>query len=85
MANGRPVLGTNLGGVPWLIGAGEPTPAGWVVDPTPAALADGLSRSPVEDLGAAARARYERRFAPPIATATLIRIYEDVAGAGPTL
>ena len=87
MANGRPVLGTNLGGVPWLIGADEPTPAGWVVDPTPAALADGLDRSPevADDLGVAARTRYERQFAPPIATATLIRIYEDVARTGPTL
>jgi glycosyltransferase involved in cell wall biosynthesis len=87
MANGRPVLGTNLGGVPWLIGAEEPTPAGWAVDPTPAALADGLRLAllAADDAGVAARLRYERSFAPSIATATLIRTYEDVARAEGTL
>ncbi|HEX8629559.1 MAG TPA: glycosyltransferase, partial [Catenuloplanes sp.] len=43
LAAGRPVLGTDLGGIPYLIGAEEPaTAAGWVVAPEAAALAAAL-------------------------------------------
>ena len=81
LATGRPVLGTNLGGVPWLIGAGEATPAGWATEPTVDALADGLrvAHAGADRLSAPARARYERMFTPQESTGTLIRTYEEVA------
>jgi glycosyltransferase involved in cell wall biosynthesis len=41
LAAGRPVLGTALGGVPYLVGE-----AGWVVAPTAAALAEALPAAP---------------------------------------
>src|SRR5262245_17990858 len=43
MAAGRPVLGTDVGGIPYLLGVGEPgEPAGWAVQPDAAALAAAL-------------------------------------------
>ena len=50
LAAGRPVLGTAMGGIPYLIGDGE---AGWLAAPEPAALAAAL---PDAHTGAAARA-----------------------------
>ncbi len=75
MAAGRPVLGTALGGIPYLIGA-----AGWVVEPTPAALAAGLRRARVEAaaLGAAARDRYLSTFHPDVVTAALLDVYRGL-------
>jgi glycosyltransferase involved in cell wall biosynthesis len=83
MANARPVLGTNRGGLPWLIGAApeQPTPAGWLVESEPDALAAMLpaARAEAARLSAAARRRYEDRFTPARGTASLIAVYEDLA------
>jgi glycosyltransferase involved in cell wall biosynthesis len=80
MARGRPALVTNLG---------EPSRVvdercGWVVEPVPDAIAAGLVaafESPLEQLGAAARQRYEERYSPPVALRNLMAIYEDVVRA----
>lgn len=83
MANGRPVLGTKMGGLPYLVGAepSDDTRGGWVVDPTVDALSAGLvtAHEGAVDAGRAARLRYERGFAPGVLTARLIGIYEEVA------
>jgi glycosyltransferase involved in cell wall biosynthesis len=76
---GRPVLGTALGGTPYLIGVDTPNPAGWTFEPTPTALAEAL---PVALAGAAAkasaaRARYESTFSPDVVRAQLLQIYTD--------
>jgi len=76
LAHARPVLGTALGGLPWLIGE-----AGWTVPPTVEALAAAL---PVAAGGAAAladraRALYEARYTPAVTTRTLLDIYRSLA------
>lgn len=76
LASGRPVLGTRMGGIPYLIGD-----AGWVVPPD----LDGLSAAlPVAASGAsglavAARARYETTFTPELLTKRLIDVYTAVS------
>jgi glycosyltransferase involved in cell wall biosynthesis len=82
LANGRPVLGTDRGGLPWLVGAvGEAGPAGWLVEPDVNVLSAVLPTVRAEAAGRSgpARRQYERRFSPAIATATLIATYRDVA------
>ncbi len=76
LAGGRPVLGTAMGGIPYVIGT-----AGWVVDPDPAALADGLARAAASAgaLTGAARDRYEKAFSPDRLTHSLIDVYASVA------
>lgn len=76
LANGRPVLGTTLGGSPYLIDA-----AGWVVEPTADALAEALPVAVKEAaaLAGSARARYVENFHPDVVTQKLIDIYESVA------
>ncbi|HKD96509.1 MAG TPA: glycosyltransferase family 4 protein [Micromonosporaceae bacterium] len=83
LANGRPVLGTALGGIPYLIGEGTPAPAGWVVAPTVDALAAALpaARDGAAGLSAVARARYLATFTPQIVLGELIGVYERLAGA----
>jgi glycosyltransferase involved in cell wall biosynthesis len=84
LASGRPVLGTTMGGIPYLIGADGPAgtaSAGWVVAPEPGAISAGLK---VASAGAAgltttARRRYEESFAPDVLVQRLIDIYEEVA------
>jgi glycosyltransferase involved in cell wall biosynthesis len=77
LAQGRPVLGTDLGGIPYLIGE-----AGWVVP----ARAEDLARAlPLAAAGASAkaelaRARYEANFTPKVITARLLDIYSSLAG-----
>jgi glycosyltransferase involved in cell wall biosynthesis len=76
LASGRPVLGTRLGGIPYLI-----ADAGWVVPPDVDGLAAAL---PVAAAGApgladAARARYEATFTPELLTKRLIEIYSSVS------
>jgi glycosyltransferase involved in cell wall biosynthesis len=81
LANGRPVLGTALGGIPYLVGEGTDDPAGWVVPATvdaldaalPTAIADAPTRS------AAARARYLTTFSPGVVLDTLLGVYRDLA------
>jgi glycosyltransferase involved in cell wall biosynthesis len=82
LAAGRPVLGTALGGIPYLVGMDDPaTAAGWVAPPEPAAMAAAL---PVAAAGAAARAgaarsRYERTFHPDVVTGRLLDVYASLA------
>ncbi len=81
LASGRPVLGTALGGIPYLIGADDPAgAAGWVVPPDPAAMAAALpvARAGAAALAAAARARYERIFHPDVVTSQLLDIYTSL-------
>ncbi len=82
LAAGRPVLGTALGGVPYLVGVDDAGgAAGWVVAPEPAALAAALpaARDGAAALGPAARARYLRMFHPDVVTRRLVAVYESVA------
>ncbi len=75
LAAGRPVLGTALGGIPYLVGD-----AGWTVPADPAALAEALpaARAGAPGLAAAARARYLATFTPDLVTKRLIDIYQSV-------
>ncbi len=75
LAAGRPVLGTEMGGVPYLIGD-----AGWTVPPTAEALAAALptARAGAAALSSAARLRYERTFHPDVVTKRLLDVYESV-------
>jgi len=78
MAAGRPVIGTDVGGIPYLIGSDRATTAaGWVVRPDPDALA---AIFPIARAGAAATApvardRYLSAFHPDVLTRQLIHIY----------
>jgi glycosyltransferase involved in cell wall biosynthesis len=75
LAGGRPVLATDLGGMPYLVGD-----AGWIVPPTVDGLAEGLGRASLEAKGLAdtARRRYVEHFHPDRLTARLIQIYGEV-------
>ncbi|HEU0238635.1 MAG TPA: glycosyltransferase [Micromonosporaceae bacterium] len=81
LANGRPVLGTAVGGIPYLVGDRTGDSAGWLVPPTaealaaalPTALADAPART------AAARARYLAMFSPAVVLATLLGVYDELA------
>jgi len=80
LAAGRPVLGTALGGIPYLVGD-----AGWVVEPTVPALAGAL---PVASTGAreragAARARYRETFHPDVVTRQLLAVYRSLRHPAP--
>jgi glycosyltransferase involved in cell wall biosynthesis len=77
LAAGRPVLGTRMGGLPYLIG----DEAGWVVEPDAASVATGLALAHAGATAAApaARLRYERHFAPEVLTERLVEIYREVA------
>ncbi|MEJ3742439.1 glycosyltransferase family 4 protein [Actinomycetes bacterium KLBMP 9797] len=75
LAAGRPVLGTALGGIPYLVGD-----AGWVVPAAPEALAAALhtARAGAPALAPAARSRYERLFHPDVLTRRLIDVYASL-------
>jgi glycosyltransferase involved in cell wall biosynthesis len=78
LACGRPVLGTAVGGIPYLLGTDDPaTAAGWVVEPDPAALAAALptARESAAGLGPAARNRYLATFHPDVVTRQLLDVY----------
>lgn len=80
LAHGRPVLATEGGG---LTAAVDPS-LGWLSAATAPALADTLQRASRADLGplsAAARARYDQRFAPGIVMARQVEIYREVIAA----
>ncbi|GGK09008.1 glycosyl transferase [Pilimelia anulata] len=94
LAAGRPVLGTALGGVPYLVGVGAAVApgaaspvtgltagdAGWVVPAAAADLAAALpvARAGAAGLGAAARERYRRTFHPDVVTGQLLDAYRGV-------
>ncbi len=84
MASGLPVLASDLGGVPELLGSGAST---WLCAPFhPAAFATGLrhlertSNAELDDWGAALRTEYEKRFNPVQGLENLESLYRDVAG-----
>ncbi|MEV0325070.1 glycosyltransferase [Micromonospora echinospora] len=82
MASGRPVLGTDLGGIPYLVGVDDPAGAvGWVVPADPAAMAAALPQAAAgaAALSAPARLRYERTFHPDVVTKRLIDVYASLA------
>lgn len=72
---GRPALVTDRGGLPFLTGD-----AGWVVEPTPEALADGLAKAHAgaAALTSVARRRYEEHFSPDLLIQRLIDVYRSV-------
>ena len=75
LAHGRPVLGTALGGIPYLVG-----PAGSVVEPTVAALAAALpaARADAARLSPVARERYLTTFHPDVVTGRLLDLYASL-------
>jgi glycosyltransferase involved in cell wall biosynthesis len=76
LASGRPVLGTSLGGLPYLVGD-----AGWVVPAEPGALAAALptARDGAARLAPVARSRYESTFHPDVVARRLIEVYAATA------
>jgi glycosyltransferase involved in cell wall biosynthesis len=80
MAAGRPVLGTDVGGIPYMIGTEPGASAGWVVAPTAQALADALpiARAQAAGMAKVARERYLTTFHPEVLTARLVEVYRDL-------
>jgi glycosyltransferase involved in cell wall biosynthesis len=78
MAAGRPVVGTAVGGIPYLLGT-DPA-AGWLCAPDAGALAAVLpvARSEAATVAPAARNRYLHAFHPDVLTGRLIEIYTDL-------
>lgn len=78
LSHGRPVLATDRGGLPSLVGSD----GGWVVAATTAGLRAGLQAASREAAlrAPAARARYLRELAPGVLTARLIEMYETLSG-----
>ncbi len=76
LALGRPVLGTNLGGIPFVIGS-----AGWTVDATAEALAAALPRAhaAAPALATTARERYLATFHPDVVVEQLMSVYRELA------
>jgi glycosyltransferase involved in cell wall biosynthesis len=72
LANARPVLAADRGGLPWVVGR-----AGWVVEPSVEALSRALleAAAPPPYLARVARRSYEERFAPKLVTEQLMGIY----------
>jgi glycosyltransferase involved in cell wall biosynthesis len=83
LASGRPVLGTAVGGLPYMVGED----AGWLVPPEPDALAAALPVARAEAAGRskAARNRYLDHFHPDVLTTRLIDVYRGItANSDPT-
>jgi glycosyltransferase involved in cell wall biosynthesis len=74
-AAGRPVLGTAMGGIPYLVGPN----GGWVVGPSADAVSAALPVARAEAAGkaAAARARYVDTFHHGVVTKQLIDVYAN--------
>jgi glycosyltransferase involved in cell wall biosynthesis len=77
LAHGRGVVGTALGGIPYLIGA-----AGQAVPPEPGALAAALpaALSDAVRLGELGRERWRTTFHPDVVLAQLLDVYRSTAG-----
>jgi glycosyltransferase involved in cell wall biosynthesis len=85
LAAGRPVLGTALGGIPYLVGVDDRAgAAGWVVPADAVALAAALplARDGAGALAPVARARYERMFHPDVVTRQLLDVYRGLVRTG---
>jgi glycosyltransferase involved in cell wall biosynthesis len=74
LANARPVLASDRGGLPWVVGR-----AGWIVEPSTEALTRALrhTAAPPPYLSGVARRSYEERFEPKRVTQQLINIYDN--------
>jgi glycosyltransferase involved in cell wall biosynthesis len=68
-----------VGGIPYMIGT-DASAGGWLVEPSPAALAEALpiARDQAASLAPAARERYLKHFHPDVLTPRLIEIYAEV-------
>lgn len=80
LAHGRPILVTNMGGLPEIAGGG----AGVIVEPEAQPLAAALGRLVGQDLttmSAAARRRYDETFSEGVVTHTLLSVYGDAMKA----
>jgi glycosyltransferase involved in cell wall biosynthesis len=80
LAAGRPVIGTRLGGIPYLVGD-----AGWLVPAESSALADILPTAAAQafSLRHAARERYLRTFSPSVVIDQLLDVYRQVISNRP--
>ncbi|HZM82805.1 MAG TPA: glycosyltransferase family 4 protein [Candidatus Limnocylindrales bacterium] len=76
LANSRPVLGSDRGGLPFVIG-----PAGWIAPPSSLAAALKTAYAQAAGLTSAARSRYEELFEPAALTCRLITIYQQALSA----
>jgi len=90
LANARPLLASDRGGLPYLVGAD----GGWLVPPTADAWATALAAAAAATTPAtasavgshqpepatAARRRYETTFAPEVVMGQLLAVYAEVSG-----
>jgi glycosyltransferase involved in cell wall biosynthesis len=80
LAAGRPVLGTAMGGIPWVVGD-----AGWITPPADFAAALAAASRDLADarvaaeLSARARSRYESTFTPAAGTKALVALYATLS------
>jgi glycosyltransferase involved in cell wall biosynthesis len=80
LAYGRPVITTGTGGLAEIVDDAS----GWITGPSVEAMADALREAAASDEavgehGRHAAARHAALFSPEATTASLIRIYDDVA------
>jgi hypothetical protein len=80
LACGTPVLATRMGGLPEIVDDGV---TGWLVEPHPEAMADGLERAFEEAprLRQNARAAYERLYTPELNHDLLMQAYAQAVAA----
>lgn len=84
MAHGIPVIASNVGGIPDIVDA----ESGILVPPADAAALAGAMMTLAQDtkrrkeMGVAARARYEKLFAPKAVMPLMLEIYQRVIGNG---
>lgn len=81
LSEARPVLVTDKGGLPYLVGADQARPAGWVSEPTVDGLDATLGQAAREAarFTSPARKRYETVFSPTVVTGQLVGVYQEVA------
>jgi glycosyltransferase involved in cell wall biosynthesis len=74
LAHGRPVLATDRGGLPYLVGSN----GGWLVSPSPGALADGIRRAVAgaPSMAVGARQRFLDAMAPDVVLTRTTDLYE---------
>jgi glycosyltransferase involved in cell wall biosynthesis len=80
LANGRPVLGTAFGGIPYLVDK-----AGWVIPGDESSLVTTLAvaRAGAAALSPVARRRYETTFHPDVVTKQLLAVYDSLSRTFP--